>query len=314
MHFVIIGQGSSASRFINILLTKKHQISVYQHKLGMSVPRGCGTLSSLNDLSLYQGMIISSPTSTHLKYLTLAVNQHLPVLVEKPFSDSMKGVEKLLSLARKKGVPIMIGLNLRFLPIVRKIKEYLDQGQLGQILHADLYVGQYLPTWRPWLDYRQNYSANYQRGGGVALDLIHEIDLFLYFFPGIKLTRVVSNKLSGLEIDVEDFACFQTTTPPYVQVKMDYLHHLKTRQYRIVGSRGSLNCDIFNRHFEYCSIDGQKKVITDLKYFDVSKTFETEIDEFIKVIKTKKQPELTERSLAIDALQIAMKARKHVSG
>lgn len=314
MHFLIIGAGSSAGKFITILRNKKHRVSVYQHRPKMEVPEGCKLVESVSDLSSFDGGIVSSPSAFHFEYAKNFIEQKTPVLVEKPITDSVTTAKQLQKLAQKNKSILMVGLNRRYLPIVQTIKKYITSQKIGKVLHAELYNGQYLPTWRPWLDYRTNYSVSYERGGGVALDLIHEIDNALNFFEGISLHPIVSEKLSELEINTEDFVLLQTRSKPFIQVKLDYLHHFKTHYYRIIGSKGSLNCDIINHRFEYCSETGKETVITDEKYFDVKKTFETEIHEFVKMIQSKKIPELTDRALAIDALAIALKARKHVQG
>jgi predicted dehydrogenase len=312
VHFVIVGAGSSAGRFITILLNKKHQVSVYKHKPQLELPNGCEFIESLTNLSGIDGAIISSPTATHLEYANIFVIQRIPLLIEKPLSDSMKGVNALIADAKKNNVPVMMGLNLRFLPINQKIKQYIEEGKLGNILHADLYVGQYLPTWRPWLDYRHNYSSSYKQGGGVSLDLIHEIDLALHFFPKIRLKKVVATKLSDLEIDTEDFVRFATLKKPYVQVTLDYLHHSKTRQYKIVGSKGSINCDIINQRFEFRDSEGNEEIINSKKAFDVKATFAAEIESFLNLIKGKIKADYKPRTLAIDALEVALTGRKHV--
>ncbi len=310
MKFLVIGAGSSAKRFIKILQTKGHKVFVYQHRTKLSLPPKITVVTSLEDI-ICDGVIISSPTSTHLAYAQHFVSQGIPTLIEKPISDTMKGVLPLLKLAQKKNTIVMTGFNLRFLPITKIIKKYCDQHKLGEILHANLYVGQYLPDWRPWLDYRDNYSASYKKGGGVSLDLIHEIDLALHFFPEIKLTSTVSKKLGDLDIDTEDFVCFQTHRKPLVFVSMDYLNHVKLRQYRIVGTKGSIFCDIFGQYFIYRSMTGKQKIISDHKFFDIPASFAAEIDHFIALIKRESES-VTLRSLGIDALKIALKGRCHV--
>lgn len=312
MKFLIIGVGSSARRFATYLLLKKHSVTFFHHRLGIPPMEGCKATNTLSDIKKYDAVIISSPTATHLSYTKLCIDKNVPVLVEKPFSHNLRGVANLMSKAEQSNSIVMTGFNLRFLPIVKKIKKYLDSGKLGTILHADLSVGQYLPTWRPWLDYRDNYSASFEKGGGVALDLIHEVDLAYLFFENISLQLTVSEKLSTLEINTEDFVQFRTKHAPYITVTMDYLNHIKTRQYRIIGSEGSIECDIFNQRFVYQSISGKTETITSEKEFDIKNSFSSELDEFTRLAKKKKECVISERALGIDALRVVLKARKRV--
>lgn len=312
MTFLIVGAGSSAGRFIKILQAKGHQIHVYQHRDNLATPPGTTIVRTLKNLD-YDGAIISCPTSLHLSYARLFVKKRLPTLIEKPISDNLKGVIALMNTAQQNHTFIMTGFNLRFLPIVKEINKYCCQEKIGNVLHADLYVGQYLPQWRPWLDYRTNYSSSHDLGGGVSLDLIHDIDLALQFFPNIKFHNLVSGKLGDLEIDTEDFVQFQTKKTPFIQVRMDYLNHIKTRAYRIVGTKGSIECDIINGKYEYRSKMGKQKIIADPKYFDVPSTFTKLIDHFIRAIKSGKGL-VSERTLGIDALKVALTGRKYVPG
>ena len=322
---IIFGLGSSALRFAELLLDK-YEVYFYTHRPGLKAPEYAqlsqrdpfpegkprlGTYS-LNSLSNYYAAIISSPTSTHLKYLKACIQANLPVLVDKPLSDKLTGLKPLLKKAKQQNQLIVVGLNLRFLPIIQHLKHLLSIKALGQIYHAEFYAGQYLPSWRPNKDYAKTYSANYHQGGGVALDLIHEIDLAYHFFPNIKLQPVFSHKVSNLKIDVEDLAIFQTRTKPFVQVKLDYLNQQLTRKYLIIGEKGTINCDIINQRFSLTKQDGQVTKITAKKYFDTKKTYQTELSEFFAQIKLKQQPDLSDRALALDALQVAIKARKHV--
>ncbi len=311
MQILIIGSGSSAGKFIKILLESRHEVYVYRHRPDLSIPEGCHPADSLQSVR-FDGAIVSSPSAFHLQYLKQLVHLGIPTLVEKPISNNLRGVTPVLRQAVRKNVFVMTGFNLRFLPIVQKIAQYCREEKLGDILHADLYVGQYLPEWRPWLDYRKNYSAIYEQGGGVSLDLIHEIDLALHFFPGITLKNHIAERLSNLEINTEDFAQFGSTTRPWVQVRLDYLNHVKTRQYRIVGSAASIAVDIFNKQFCFRSKEGVEEIVDDPAQFDIPTSFKTQTNYFLSAIRTG-APQPTERSLGIDALRIAVQGRKHVS-
>ena len=68
--------------------------------------------------------------------------------------------------------------NLRFHPFIEIIKEIISQNNIEKIIFNCL---SYLPNWRK-KDYRKSYSSDAETGGGVALELSHEIDLALSIF------------------------------------------------------------------------------------------------------------------------------------
>ena len=181
LQILLIGHGSSALRFANILNQLHHQITVFVHRKGLKVNPNFKQVSNLKNIKgKFDAAIISSPTATHLHYLEIMIKNKIPVLVDKPIAHETKNLKQIINLASKNQVYLQVGFNFRYLPIITTIKKYLDENKLGKILSAELYVGQYLPFWRPQKDYTQTYSAHHEQGGGVALDLIHEIDLALF--------------------------------------------------------------------------------------------------------------------------------------
>src|SRR6185295_18786961 len=110
------------------------------------------------------------------------VGAGVPVLVEKPLSASLAGVDGLLERVRSQQVPAFVGYTLRFHPTLVKAKQLLGTGAIGRPLTARFFVGEYLPDFHPWEDYREGYSARSVLGGGVMLTLSHEVDLATWFF------------------------------------------------------------------------------------------------------------------------------------
>ena len=52
-----------------------------------------------------------------------------------------------------------------------EIKEWLDQKLLGKIFSVSVDMGEYLPSWHPWEDYRQSYAGKENMGGGVRREV-----------------------------------------------------------------------------------------------------------------------------------------------
>lgn len=309
---LIFGFGSTGRRYGDILKAKDFEVYVYKHKKDIDTSPFL-PVTNLDDLDNYYAAIIASPTATHLQYLEKLVESNVPTFVEKPLADNMGAkTKKVIELARKNNSKIQTGFNLRYLPIVMKISDLLKRAALGKILHADIYVGQYLPAWRPDKDYRKTYSASFDAGGGVALDLIHEIDLAQMWFGKVDLKVIKSAKLSDLEIDTEDFVQFIAESNPYIKVTLDYLNMVKTRRYAIVGSEGAIECDIFNKKFTYKLKDGREEILTEESLFNIKKTYEGELEDFLGKIGSGKEFDLSDRSLGLDSLKLAVEARENV--
>ncbi len=100
-----------------------------------------------------------------MKYILKSINYNINALIEKPIASDFNKVKEVKDRIKKRNNKIYIGYNLRFHPIVTKIKEIIDSGKFGKVLKTDLYVGEYLPFWHPYENYRKSYSAKKELGG-----------------------------------------------------------------------------------------------------------------------------------------------------
>src|SRR5919202_203120 len=121
-------------------------------------------------------VLVTNPTSRHIATARRAIQAGAHVLVEKPLGASLDGVDDLLRLAEAKTRVVAVGYNLRFHPGLARLRELLHTGAIGRPLFARAEVGEYLPAWHPWEDYRQSYAARRDLGGGAVLTLSHELD------------------------------------------------------------------------------------------------------------------------------------------
>ena len=81
-----------------------------------------------------------------------------------------------------------------------------QEGLIGKLVEADFYCGSWLPDWRPNLDYRESVSSQRALGGGVLLELSHEIDMAQYLLGTFEPCSARLHQTGLLEIDVEDQA------------------------------------------------------------------------------------------------------------
>jgi predicted dehydrogenase len=118
--------------------------------------------------------------------------------------------------------------------------------QLGAISSANLYVGQYLPNWRPDSDYRNSSSAKTDSGGGVLRDLSHELDLVQYIFGDWNKLTAIGGKFSDLEIQTDDTfsILMQTDQCSAVSVQMNYSDRLRQRLITVNGNNGTIQIDL----------------------------------------------------------------------
>jgi predicted dehydrogenase len=149
-------------------------------------------------------MIISNPTSLHIHYIKLAEKHNIKYFVEKPVCENLSETEEISAMSEKKLKNGIVGYQLRFHGVFLFIKECIDSHKYGDIVTARMHVGQYLPFWHPYEDYRKGYYAQKSLGGGALKTLSHELDLARFLFGKINSIFSKVEKLSKLEIDVDD--------------------------------------------------------------------------------------------------------------
>ena len=193
--------------------------------------------------------VVALPPVLHGIVASSLLAERIPVYLEKPPAAKVSDLESAAHQAETDGTITMTGFVLRRMKGFQKLRALIDDGALGEALHARLSVGQWLPDWRPDRDYRDTYSAQRALGGGVLLDLIHEIDLARFLFGEFDTVRAEAHKSGALEVDTEDTADILLCRKGFtVNVHLDYLDRAYHREGRIILSRGTLLYDVTADH------------------------------------------------------------------
>jgi predicted dehydrogenase len=256
----IIGLGSIGNRHLNELkeLGVNHIYALRTNK-GAKNDKDI-TVNHVFDpkefLSLdLDGYIISNPTSLHIQTLELLEGKNKPVFIEKPVSGKLNEVLNTSFLRKDL---IQVGFCLRYHDLFQKVKEIINSKRLGDVYHARFNVGQYLPSWHPYTDYRSEYFSQEKLGGGAIRTLSHEIDLALYFFGRPNKYKVFAEKVSNLEIDVDDYSLLFLSYPNLLcRIEIDFLNKKKERKGVIFGTKLDLHYDLFNRQIKVISEKGE---------------------------------------------------------
>ena len=147
---------------------------------------------------------------------------------------------------------------MRFNPIINFLKKKIKS---KKIWNVNIFCGSYLPNWRRNIDYRKSSSAKKHLGGGVLLDLSHELDYVQWLFGKIEIEHCKSKKLSNLNIETDDFLNLigKTKKVPSIQIILNYFTREPTRQILIDGQNISLQADLIKKNVVY--YNGNKKKI-----------------------------------------------------
>ncbi len=182
--------------------------------------------------------IISSPTARHLEDLRkclTTLRELKKILIEKPLECSYSKGKEINRIVKKYKLEISIGYNLRFLKAFDAIKKFVKEKD-RRIKIVEVVAGQDLREWRAYKDIRHSYSGHRKLGGGVDLDLSHEIDYILCLFGDrFKKKFIYRSKISNLKIDSPDiFKLILDYKKFIVDVTLDYIRRPKQRYLRII--------------------------------------------------------------------------------
>jgi predicted dehydrogenase len=318
MRFLVVGCGSIGRRHIRNLRELGYtDILAYRSKRSRSDPEE----NKLDTLSFFEldgalaqrpdAVLITNPTALHIPVALNVARTGCHLFIEKPVSHSMEGVNDLLQLVAAKQLVAMVGYNMRFQPGLTLVYKLLKSGVIGRPVSVRAQVGSYLPDWRPDTDYRQSYSANEDMGGGVILDLSHELDYLMWLFGPVHRVTCVAGTLGDLDISVEDTAeiVLEHSNDVLSSLHVDYLDRSPVRGCRIVGTLGTLVWDYFSDKVSHFSSSTDKWQDHELEPIERNDMYLAELRHFIACVegRTKPLPSLEE---GVRVLRVALAAKE----
>jgi len=222
-------------------------------------------------------VVVANPTSLHLNVAIPAAEVGCHILLEKPVSHTLEGLDTLQKAARESGSKILVGFQFRYHPTLNKARELIQSGGLGQVLTVHAHWGEYLPNWHPWEDYRQSYAARADLGGGVIGTLAHPIDYLRYLLGEIDALWSFNGHLSSLEIDVEDIAeiSLKFANGAIGGVHLNYVQRPPAHRLEIVGANGTLRWDNADGTLHFYKMPAPFGSYSDVPPAPVIETFST---------------------------------------
>jgi predicted dehydrogenase len=237
--------------------------------------------------------------------------------VEKPSSDGVRDVDKLLDLISTQDRVAMVGYELRFHPCVERLRAIITAKTIGRLLAVNAVIGEFMPYWHRYEDYRMMYAARADLGGGVILSQIHEFDYLCSLFGVPRRVFAIGGHWSSLEIDVEDTAsvmldCMSEGHPLPVHVHLDYLQYPPARRCEVVGDNGKVSIDLITNEtilYTERQANGQQFRVDS---FDRNQLFLDEVRHFLKCVETREEPIVTIRD-GLGSLKTALAAKESIA-
>ena len=218
-------------------------------------------------------ILICSPTINHFKHFTIIEKnfKNKKVLIEKPLFNKFYKIKNNLKNR------YYVGYNLRFHPVLIYLKQFLIRKKIFSI---NVVSHSYLPNWRK-INYRHSVSAKKNLGGGVLLELSHELDYLKWIFKNIKIINVFNKKISNLKIDVDDILNItgRINKKIFLNLNINFFSKLNYRFIKIDGNNFSLKADLINNTIDLFNA-GKRKTIK-FKNFKLIDTYKKQHFEII---------------------------------
>ena len=297
----IVGLGSIGRRHLRVLKTARPEIEVVLMRSGHGGDWPEEQMASFNVRTVEEAVslgvdaaIVASPTPSHVKQAKILIGSGVSVLIEKPLSHDLEGVRELAALSKEMGVKALVGYVLRYSESLQHFHEQIKSGKVGDPLFVRIECGSYLRDWRPEQDYRNSVSARSELGGGVILELSHELDYANAFFGPFESVSAVVRNTGSLGIDVEDFShmTFMNKSNGYaVMVSVDFCRRDAARICSLHGTEGTLVWDGINNNVTLDSGSG----VVDKKnfYFKRDELFCSQIEHFLNCVESGEVPRVS---------------------
>ena len=260
---------------------------------------------------------ICTPSKFHVKESIWLLKNNINIFVEKPLGSSLENIKKLEKiLSKKKSLKNMMGYQLKFNPIINKVKNLIKENYIGKINNIFVHHGEHIDNFHPYEDYRISYAARKDLGGGVILVQIHEIDYIMFIFEDYKLKVLnsLNSKVSKLSINVEDnvianFLLSKKNKKAVCTLHLNFFERPKNRKILIIGEQGKIEADL-NKGKIILNKNTQKKEFN--FKFDRNKIFIKQIRYFINCVKkNKKIDKKYDLKNGIRSLKIALELKKN---
>jgi predicted dehydrogenase len=249
MRILVVGLGSMGRRRLrNLAHIGGHDVAGFEilaeRREEVAREAGIHAFATLEDaLQWYpEAMVISTPPDRHAGPALAAAERGIPFFTEA--SVVLDGVDELIAVVRDRDVVACPSCTMRFHPAARTLRERIEAGAIGRPLAFTHHVGQYLPDWHPWEDYKTFYVA--KRETGAAREIVpFELNWLTGLFGHVTHISGLVSKLSSLDADIDDI--YSTTLRHASGVEgtlvVEVISRPAIRHARIIGEEGTLIWD-----------------------------------------------------------------------
>lgn len=194
-----------------------------------------------SELLKYNGkvcVVIATATNIRLPLIRLCSDLNIPMYIEKPVGFRTKDLKEIFSIPIELQQKSFVGFMMRYHPLIG----YIKKQNLNNLYRFNIEIGHNVNDWRLGWKFSESYAAD-PNGGGVLLDLCHEIDLAYLLCNTINIEQTLSFQHEDFDmVDIATCLLFSSKSGISGNVSLDYLAPRLIR-------RGTLMC--VDKHLSY---------------------------------------------------------------
>ena len=236
----------------------------------------------------FDAIAIATPHGLHAKMAVQALEAGKHVFCEKPMSDSLAECRAMTAAAKRSGRVFSVGFMFHFDPFVRKVKELVDSGRIGTLLHFSSRFATY-NCLKCSVTHHQAHTPY-----SLVMDCIHDADILCWICGSAPDTAWSSAYQAG-DLELTSDPNFIDTVFRWKDGRMgahlhyNYVEHPQVHELEIVGDRGSIRGDFMQPSIEVRTLDGKIETIGFTRDFD--DVYRAEWDAFLAAVRGERAPE-----------------------
>lgn len=181
------------------------------------------------------GVVVASPTSTHLRNSIMVAESRKACLIEKPLAANFKHCEEILAAFEHFQALAVVGMIERFNPICISARQFVQSGQLGEIMQISTV--------------REGEFRGQNTDSGVGVDLgIHDLDLAEWISQE-NVVQLSSMRAGDMQQENEDYfvGIGKLSNGGLVQINANWKSVFRKREIVIHGSAAVVRLNLLNR-------------------------------------------------------------------
>lgn len=247
---VVVGLGSIGRRHVR-LLRERADVRVEVCEIGADAlalaERELGPLTRHADLASALAtqpdvVLIATPHELHATQAIAAMHAGVDVFCEKPLCLDPAEARAMLTAAHETGRHLGVGFQLHFQTAVRRMRELVNEGAIGRVVHAHARVGSFITL--------RNSVSRYQAAlpGALLLDYAHQPDLMLWLLPGLP-TAVSMTAVQAGALPLTSDPNLLSLTLEYggtalATIHLNYVQMPQRHEWELVGEDGWIVLDV----------------------------------------------------------------------